>query len=244
MGTYVTEAKIEGLIQFDIDATTSPSTTEVATWITEIEADADARNLGSYTATDQTVDVPARLDWPAKNTIAWLYAITGKRFAEISNRVVIPPYLPIISITSLSRNTADYTAEPDWEALTEGPGSGDSYIILKRNTKTDQYLGFALYFYQNTPYTGYQKVKMTYSYGWNLSTDIIGEWCTLKVALKVLDAVMHGTTPIGAGDYGMLDIRVGIDPARRRVDLLARIEEIERLYFPGDSLGIAIVKNG
>jgi len=59
-----------------------------------------------------------------------------------------------------------------------------------------------------------------------------------------LDAVMHATSPIGAGDYGVQDVRIGIDPARRRVDVLARIKEIEELYFPGKKLGITVVKNG
>jgi len=244
MGTYTDETKVEAITQFDIDATTNPSTSEVAQWITEIEADADARKLGSYTATDQVVDVPARLDYPPKDTIAWLYAITGKRWAEIANRVVIPPFIPIISITNLYRNKADYTQEPDWDQLTEGPGSGDSFILLKKETKAKLFLGFAIYFYANTPYTGYQKVRMTYTYGWNINTDIIGEWCTLKVALKVLDAVMNATSPIGVGDYGVQDVRIGIDPKRRRLDIIERIKELEELYFPTRKLGIAVVKNG
>jgi len=244
MGTYATEAKVEAITQFDINNTTSPSTTEVAQWITEIEKDAEARKLGSYTATDQLIDVPARLDWPAKDTIAWLYAISGKRYMDAATRIVIPPFIPIISITSLSRNKAAYTAEPDWEALTEGPGSGDSYILLKKETKGSKFLGFAIYFYQNPPDIGYQRIKMTYTYGWNIDSEIIGEWCTLKVALKVLDAVMNATSPIGVGDYGVQDVRVGIDPKRRRGDILERIKELETLYFPTRKLGITVVKNG
>ena len=39
MGTYTTEAKVEGIVQFAITDSTAPTTTQVATWITEIEAD-------------------------------------------------------------------------------------------------------------------------------------------------------------------------------------------------------------
>jgi len=76
---YTTAAKIEGITQFATSASTNPTTTEVAVWITEVEADADARALASYTLTDYKLDVPAKLTFPPKNTIAWLEAVAGQK---------------------------------------------------------------------------------------------------------------------------------------------------------------------
>jgi len=242
VGSYCNETDIEAITQFTISDSTKPTSTQVTAWITEIEADADARALGSYTLTDQYIDVPPELGVPSKDTIAWFRSLASGRHPPIAiKNIVVPPYTPIVSIASLSRRTSALGSTDAWEALTEGRESGNSFIILKRRTKTNQYLGFGLYFHQNNPSHGPERIKMTYNYGWNLSTTIIGEWCALKVSLKVLDAIMHDTTPIGAGDYGVQDVRIGIDPARRRKDAVERIKELEDKYFPKKKLGLALV---
>jgi len=167
--------------------------------------------------------------------------IAGKSYVEIASRLFFPPFLPIVSVASLSKRTSALTATEAWSALTEGPGADSSFLIMKKRTKTNQYLGFAIYFHNNTPSAGYQRIKMTYNYGWNLSTDIIGEWCSLKVALKVLGALVRANTPFGAADYGIADVRVGIDIERRMVNIKERILEIEEQYFPEKKLGIALI---
>jgi len=241
MGTYTDETKVEGVTQFTITESTEPTTAQVAQWITEVEADVDARALSSYTLTDQKIDIPAKISYPESGTIAWLEMIAGKNYMEIANRMFFPPFLPIVSVASLSKRASALTAAESWTSLTEGPGADSDFLIMKKRTKTNQYLGFAIYFYANAPTAGYQRVKMTYNYGWNLSTDIIGEWCTLKVALKVLGALLRSTTPFGSADYGIGDLRVGIDLERRIVTLKERVLELEYQYFPEKKLGIALI---
>ena len=242
MGSYTSEEKIEAITSFSITASTVPTTTQVAAWITEIEADADARGLATYTLTDQYVDVPKQVGYPTKETIAWLEAIAGGGYDTVeANNIITLPFLPIVSVTSLYRRTSNLGAADAWEQLTEGRESTNSFIILKKRTKSNQYLGFALYFHNNTPYDGVQSIKITYVYGWNLSTDIIGEWCTLKVALKVLDAVMNDTTPVGATAYSDMNMNVTINPEQKRKDIKERIKEIETNYFPSKKLGITLI---
>ena len=237
---YTSAAKVIGITQFTPAAGTLPTDTQVLTWIEEIEADADARFLGSYTATDQLIDIDSELNYPAKGTIAWLEAIAGAGYDEVNAGLLIPPFKPLISVTALSRRTSGLTETAVWELLTEGPGSSASFIILKKATKTGQYLGNAIYFYQNEPYVGIGRVKMTYTYGWNLSTTIIGEWATLKVALKVFEALKEANTPAGSGDYSLADLKVGlVDIETRSKGTLQRVEEIEENYFPRKKLGIA-----
>lgn len=241
MGTYTTEAKIEAILQLAVNESTDPTSTELAVWITEVEADADAMALSSYTLTDQVIDVIAKVGAPAKNTIAWLEQLSGQRYSNLKTSILIPPFTPIISIASLSRRTSGLTETAAWEALTEGPGASASWIILKKRTKSKQFLGFAIYFYQNEPSSGYGRVKMTYNYGWNLSTDIIGEWCTLKVALKALDSMVRATTPVGARDYTTVDLRVGLDLESRVKNIKERIIELEERYFPKKTLAIGFI---
>jgi hypothetical protein len=242
MGTYCDETDIEAITQFDVTASTDPSTTEVAAWIAQVEADVDARCLGTYTITDELVDVMPLLGYPAKGTVAWLESIARKSYDLVETNNIIPlPRIPIISVDSLSRRTSSLGSTDVWESLDEGTSSGDSFIIIKSRTKTNQYLGFGLYFHDNRPYDGFQRLKVTYDYGWSLNTSIIGEWASLKVSLKVLDAIINDSTPVGAGDYGVLDVRIGLDPARRRVDIKERLKEIETNYFPEKKLGIALI---
>ena len=240
MGTYTTQAKIEGVTQFNATDSSSPTNTEIDIWITEVEADADARALGEYTLTDQLIDVLPGLNYPAKDTIAWLEAIAGQRFAEISSLLVIPPFMPIVSINSLSRRTSVLGTTDVWEALNEGSSDDDHYIQYKKRTRTNNYLGFALYFHHKNPNPGYQRVKMTYNYGWDLDTDIIGEWCTLKVSLKVFNALLEANTPTGSSDYAIADTRVGVDLERRIITIKERIKELEDRYFPKEDLGVVL----
>jgi len=115
MGTYCNEADIEGITQFTINATTNPTTTQVATWITQIEADVDARALGSYTVTDELVDVNPTVGYPARNTIAWLRSIARDRYGQIDTANIISlPRIPIVSIGSLSRRTSSLGATDAW----------------------------------------------------------------------------------------------------------------------------------
>lgn len=240
---YTSQAKVTGITQFTPGASTNPTETQVLQWIEEIETDVDTRCLASYTVTDQIVDIQPEINYPAKGTIAWLEALAGMNFEEINASIFVPPFTPIISVASLYRRTSSLTETAVWEAITEGPGSSGSFVIMKKRTKTNQYLGFVLYFYQNEPDLGIGRVKMTYAYGWNLSNVIIGEWCGLKVALKVFEALKEANTPYGSGDYSIADLRVGlVDIETRQRGAISRIKEIEEHYFPEQKLGIAFFK--
>jgi hypothetical protein len=53
---YTDEAKVESLLQINIDIDTVPTSDELLTLIQRVEAEMDARRLGSYTSTDELVD--------------------------------------------------------------------------------------------------------------------------------------------------------------------------------------------
>jgi len=220
---YTSQAKVTGLTQFTPSDTTQPTSTQVLTWIEEVEADIDARALGNYVATDQIVDVPAHIDYPAKDTIAWLEAMGFSRWEKVENRLLIPPFTPIVSITSLYRRTTSETEAASWEQLTEGPGVNTSFLLLKRRTKAGRYLGFAVYFYQNPPTVGYQRVKMTYNYGYNIPATILSDYATLRVARAVLLALSQTPSPSGLRQFVGGDLQTYVP-----VEYRTKLEEIEK----------------
>ncbi len=243
MGSYIDNSKVAAVTQFSDGVSTSPTTAQITQWITEVEADADARALGSYTLTDELVDVLPGQNYPDVDSIAWLQALSHDHFSYygLGNLIVIPPFTPIISIASLSRRVSMLGSSDSYESLTEGTSSGTSYIILKKRTKTNKFLGFALFFHHNNPFPGYQKIKMTYNYGWNLDTNIIGEWCTLKVALKVFNALQEAETPTASQQYAIENTNISLNLDARVKLVKDRIEEIENKYFPQKELGIALI---
>jgi len=240
---YTSETKIEGYLQIAINDSTDPTTTELLDWIEEIETDADQRMLGSYTLTDFEFDVPATSTIPRNfQKAGWLewVRLYGYDFAE--GLVVIPPYLPIVSVSSLSRRTSSLTEAKAWEALTEGPAANSSWVQLKKKTRSKQFYGFAIFFYDNIPIAGIGRLKMTYNYGWNLPTAVIREWCTLKVVIKTLEVLLATHVPFGTQDYGVMDIRVTAAELKRKwATALDRIAEIEAKHFPTEPKNIGVL---
>uniref|UniRef100_A0A6M3KIP6 Uncharacterized protein n=1 Tax=viral metagenome TaxID=1070528 RepID=A0A6M3KIP6_9ZZZZ len=232
--TYTTEAKVEAVTQIDIDATTYPTTAQVAVWITEIEAEIAERALGSHTATDQYVDVPSAEESAQYWGFKWTPATDSLQFTYGGAGVIVPLAnikSPFISVTSLAKNDQALNDTPSWSTLTEGPADGSSFILLKSGLKD---LGYALYFYDNNPSAGPKRLKLTYTYGFNISSEILGEYCTLQVAVKVLQAKMgtssaSGLTEFEGQDFGRY---LPTQYEKRIKSFQIRIKEIETKYFP------------
>jgi len=55
---YTSESLVEAITQIDITDSTNPSSSQVLTWIEEVEKEVEERRLGSHTATDVYIDVP------------------------------------------------------------------------------------------------------------------------------------------------------------------------------------------
>ena len=233
MGKYTDERKVERYLQINIDEDTYPSSSDVEYFIQEVESYMDGLLLGTYTAVDEYIDVKPTQAL-SKDTIAWIEYLTSYGYTPAQGRFVIPPLLPIVSVTSLKKNESPLSSDPNWVTLTEGPGSGSDFIILKRRVRSGQILGFGLYIYNNIPEAGYQRLKGTWVYGWNLPSNILSEYATLRVAEKVLLARSLSGEPVGISEYRGPDLQ---DFLNTKVDVILdrvskRIGEIEEKYFP------------
>lgn len=237
--TYTTEAKVEGVTQFAITDSTEPTTTQVAVWIAEVDADIDARGLGSTAIESWQSEDIEKVDVVEKDTVEFIEYVQRYGWSDLKGVFWFPAFSPIISIQNLEKRTSDLDATEAWSALTEGPGSGSDFIIIKRKSKTNQYLGVAVYFYSDDkPNAGPLRIRAKYTYGWNINTNVLSEYATLQVGLKVLDALREANVPYGAGDYGIGDVRVGPeDMQRKRWNMIRRIKEIEDRYFPQQEFG-------
>jgi len=234
---FTSEANVEALLQMEFDASTYPSSVQVLDWIEEIETDVIERNLYQRTATDVYIDVPASRLQPEFNSYSWTYHVKSDRMIVGRGGGVLVPLTnvkkPIISIVSLYKNDADLNDAPDWVELTEGPGEGSSFILLTSTSRTGEVLGYALWFYDNFPLAGPKRLKMTYTYGYNVNTEILDRYCTLGVAIKVLQALRGTANPGGLAEFtGTLGTYVPTHYESRIEDFRREMRLIEEMHFP------------
>lgn len=238
MGDYTDTAKVQGVTQFADGASTNPTTAQITQWITEVEADIAARGLGSAEISEQLEDIE-KVDIVKKDTIEFIEYVQRYGWADVKGVFWFPAFSPMISITKLEKRTSELDEAAAYTELSEGPGESSDFIIIKRKSKTNQYLGVGVYFYSDDkPDAGPLRIRVTYTWGWNINSSILGEYATLQVALKVLGALREYYVPYGAGDYGFGDVRIGPeDPERKRWNVIRRIREIEDKYFPSKEAG-------
>lgn len=238
--TYTSEVKIEAEISFALTSTSTPTNAQVQTMAQEVEAEIAQLHLGNHTATDAVIDVPERLEdaTPPVGTIAWFEAIAEPYPTERTLKVgtfIIPPFVPIISITSLSRRTSALGSTASWESLTEGYGdnSTDSFITLKRKTHSGKLLGYAIYFYKNLPTPGFHRVKMTYQYGMDIPTEMLSQYATWLTCLRVLLALSGSNNPVSITQFtgGGLQQFVTSIYAGRFNKILAKVQKFEDMWF-------------
>jgi hypothetical protein len=170
-------------------------------------------------------------------TIEWTPRNDTLRFSRGEGGYLVPLLnvkSPIISITELQKNDEDYADTPDWISLTEGPADNSSFLLLTSGLKN---LGYAIWFYDNLPMAGPKRLRVTYTYGYNVDNEILQRWCTLKVAIKVLVAKMGTSSASGLTELQGEGLGIYLPRQyKRRIDeLKAEVAIIEKTYFPKPS---------
>ena len=183
----------------------------------------------------------------AHGSIKWF--LSGMPASE-AGTIVIPPHMPIISVASgtFHRNKAGLTDAPDVELLVckdNLPDADDTdFLIVKEyNSKTDTHLGVALFFYNKAPSPGYNRLNGSWVYGYNIDSNILQEYATLKVCEKVMLARINSAQPMGLATFTGGDptgfVNTQYEAQLRYID--GRCEEIERRHFPKD-VAIGVVQ--
>lgn len=242
---YTSEADIERVVQFDITASTKPSSSETLDIIEQVEKEIDARKLGwkdggiegdGYDITNLYIDVPE-----AKEEITPIERIKG----EYAVKVLLHGY-PILAMVSLERRTSDELSDtPAWESLTQGYYEGwtegpSDYMLIMDKGKDGQRYGIGFYFYSSKlPLQGKASLKASFSYSYNIPSSILKEYATLKAAIEVLKASVTAGEPTRITTYPGGDMReyVPREMERQINQWRLRIKEIEADHFPEVSSG-------
>jgi len=237
---YTTIERIEASLQMPIDATTRPNSTEVLDMIQEVEAEMDSQLLYRYHYVSGYVDVEP-VTGLNRNTIEWLEFISTYGYSPATGRVVIPNLLPIYSIdvSGCHTRTTGLGVSGTWEVRQEG--FANDFLVLKKQTKDGQELGFALYFFQNVPAAGVQRVRLSYYYGWNINRSVLRQYATTKTIIEILKAKMGASEPAGLTQFRGGDFQTFVGSNyRERIELLeAKCKSLEDKYFP-DRTSIAL----
>jgi len=213
---YTSERLVESLLQIDISDSTSPNSSEVLKWIEEVEKYIDEKGWGSQSVTDELIDVPQRAF--LENDIL---AEAAESVTRDIGRVVIFPKRPIISISNLFVNEADLDEAENWKERYEGKGTNKHFVKLYAGRKK---LAYGVFFHTDPPEPGYQRVKASYTWGWNVDPKILQKYATLKVAVQVLYAKMATSEPTGVTSF----VGPGFTTAVMTTQYSERIERFER----------------
>jgi len=163
---YTTVTKIsEELNGFTLDASSTPTSTTVSSWIDEADAEIDAR----------TGNV-----WSSNVESSEYYDYDGSGILRVTNT-------PIISVTELQteRNGIDATSS-DWDTLYEGRLSTKDFIVYKDE-------GEIVFHGTQKPYAGNQNICVSYTYGYETTPYTIQRLSTLMVANRVINTIINGS---------------------------------------------------
>ena len=242
MGRFTTVEDIENLLQIDIKVSTKPSIAQVEDYIRQVDAQIDSRRLSLHSS-----DVLMKIDvidatTLVKDSIKWVQ----DGMPSTGGVVVVPPLTPIIDVCSgtLSMNSADISQAASWTLLVEGGGDSTDFIVLRKRAKNNKYLGYALYFYSsNAPAGGYQRLRGTWTYGYNIDEHILNEWATLKASEKVINARLFSGQPMNVASYtgGSMNTYVNTEYENQIAYIRERCREIEERYFPSDPIAVAVM---
>lgn len=167
---YSTETDVEALLLEDISSTTTPNTTQVATWIDQADAYID-----EFTGT------------------LFDTALESSEIQSYDGRGFVRTDLgPIVSITSIYADQNGFNAESrDFQLLIEGLTASDDFYLDEFDSKM---IHFKTSTTGNVPVRGIQNLKITYIHGHASVPALVNELSTLLTAQKVLVAKVSNNT--------------------------------------------------
>ncbi len=103
-------------------------------------------------------------------------------------------YYPVITLTSVERNIAVQTAEPDWETLSGG--YGQDYITGSAENEIGR-----IRFIDNFPYEGQDMLRVTYTYGYATVPHRVKELSILLTLRKLANSSVYKSIVKGYDNF-------------------------------------------
>lgn len=221
---YTTETLVEGYLRTTFDGTTTPSSTDIASWISWAEAEIDAKaqtTFGTAAVADEVYDYNEHTTWMTPEALYFEEQVTREdSFRFLLHDTLQLKNKPIVSITSVYKNTAGINSAESWQLLTSGAG-GD-YLSDLTNGR--------LIFIQNTPRYGLRSAKVSYVYGYSSVPAVVQRLATLLVAREVISSAINLTVNQEGGSVQVGPIRV-TDPSDFSLGFMRSMnDEIESLW--------------
>jgi len=186
--TDTTLCQIQDVLDELGDKTTDDISYErVRKTILRAEAEIDERTntkFASTTVTEEIYDFNQNTGWKSADQLRGgrTNMLVGTRNdynnTNYNDRIRLD-HFPIISITSLYKNSQGPSSADSWTELTEQEGSGGDFVVYN-DTGTIQFVN-------NLPATGTRKIKVTYTYGTSTVPKTVEKLCIL---LSVRDILM------------------------------------------------------
>jgi len=191
-----------------IDASSTPSSTTVTSWIADAKAEIDERaglTFESATVTSASYEV---------------HDYDGSGVQKLNN-------YPIISIDSVEVEVNGLSGDSsDWQSLTEGRTSAGHFITYKE-------LGLIAFHSNNLsvqPIAGSQNMRFTYTYGYSTVPNNVEKLATLIVASRHLTTVASKTASEEGGSVSVGTISVS-DPTNYANERLSQYNtDISKMF--------------
>lgn len=198
---YTTQALIEAELGEQFDANSTPTSTNITNWISEVEAEIDlvcGTSFTTKTATDEYYDYPENSDY---------FIVNNK---------------PMIAVTSLYYNSNSLGSTANWVLLTEG--YENDFLVYEKQGKV------ALHSKTYNIPSGNKNIKITYTYGKSAVPATIQKLATLMVCERIINQKMlqiRKKSPLDM-TIGELSIRHSRDAIISQKEMF--MKEAERLY--------------
>ena len=184
--TLISYTNIQRVFEELDDATSSDiSARRIINTIQEAEREIEERTgmkFASTTVTQEIYDFNQYNTWKSPEALEFYGGLAGRNdYFNISVRDRIQlRNRPILSITTLQRNTAGENATDSWETLTEQTGTGGDYVLTE-SLKSAGMIDFV----KNKPRNGKRSMRITYKYGYSTTPANVRRLTTL-IAVKAI----------------------------------------------------------
>lgn len=172
--------------ELDDAGSSEVSARRVINSLLEAEREIDERSGMGFSSTTITQEIydwnqyttnmsPERLNWSGgDNTRTDSWGVGMRDRLWLRNR-------PIVSITTLQRNTSGESSTDAWETLTENTGSSGDYVLTPTG-KSSGYIDFV----GNRPRNGKRSVRITYQTGYSATPKNVSRLATLLAVKSIV----------------------------------------------------------
>lgn len=206
MGDYTTEALVEGESGITISTTTTPNSTQVTTYINEVEGEMKARGLDERYVVNIDMDVD---QYPRSQS--GILGVGGEEeYIRTEALIIVPPLRPIGVVSELKVRDTGLDETPTYTTLIEGPASNADFVVLQAPTMHGTMRGYAFMIFNTLPELGVKRIRGSFWWGNKLNSNWLQRYATLKVAEKVLKAKMGSAEPSGTPMFTGVDLQTAM----------------------------------